>query len=193
VILRCTKKLLDLLDASSLRLTESEPSEDDWYANLLWVDRQKCLLITHAATLFSVFVPGVRKADLRPIGPYVVGVIELELRSEGLAINVLGPLDPDQIVIARTASRSTLGFMKEIAQHARFRIEDAGGLDHCDIGALNHHLRRSLHNYGDAYAYPIERVLERQHPMTRIPDDTNLTEAARRGVKADEEISVCPA
>jgi hypothetical protein len=47
-------------------LRQPEPSDDDWYANLLWVERQKCLLFTHAGTLFSVFVAGVRKADLRP-------------------------------------------------------------------------------------------------------------------------------
>jgi hypothetical protein len=166
MILRCTKKLLDLLDANPLGLTEPEPSEDDWYANLLWVDRQKCLLFTHAGTLFSVFVAGVRKADLRPIGPYVVSFIEQELRSEGLPINILGRLDPDLVVIAKTASRSTLRFMKEIALHAGFQIEDAGGLHDCDISALNYRLRHSLHNYGGTYAYPIERVLERQHAMS---------------------------
>jgi hypothetical protein len=166
MILRCTKRLLDLLDVSPSG--SSEPSDDDWYANLLWVDRQKCLLFAHAGTLFSVFVAGIRKADLRPIGPYVVSLIEQELRSEGLPMDVLGPLDPDQVVIAKTASRSTLGFMNEIALHARFRIEDAGGLDHCDMSALNHLLRRRLHNYGGTYAYPVERVVEGQQSMTQI-------------------------
>jgi hypothetical protein len=172
VVLRCTKPLL-VLDLSPLGLTESQPPDDDWYANLLWVDRQKCLLFTHAGTLFSVFVAGVRKADLRPIGPYVVSLIEQELRSEGLPMDVLGPLDPDEVRLARTASRSILGFMNEIAQHARYQITDAGGLDHCDIGGLNHRLRRSLHNYGGTYASAIERVLETK------ADDTNLTRKQR--------------
>ena len=83
----------------------------------------------------------VRKADLNPIGPYLVSVIERELGSEGLPIDVLGPLDPDQVVIAKTASRSTLGYMKEIALHARHQIEDSGGLDHSDVTALNHRLQ----------------------------------------------------
>lgn len=168
MILRCTKKLLDLLDHSPHGLPEPKPSDKDWYANLLWVDRQKCLLLTHAGTLFSVFVAGVRTADLRPIGPYVVKVIEQELRSEDLHMDVLGPLDPDQVVIAKTASRSTLGYMKEIALHARSQIEDEGGIDHSDMSALNHRLRRSLHNYSGTYAYPIERVVEGQQSMTQI-------------------------
>jgi hypothetical protein len=113
-------------------------------------------------------VAGVRKADLRPIGPYVVGLIEQELHAEGLPMDVLGPLDADQVVIAKTADRSTLGNMKEIALHARYQIEDEGGLDHSDINTLNHRLRRSLHNYGGTYAYPIERVVEGQQSMTQI-------------------------
>jgi hypothetical protein len=50
-------------------LATPPPSDGDWYLNLLWLDRQKCLLLTHAGALFSVFVAWVRKADLRPIGP----------------------------------------------------------------------------------------------------------------------------
>lgn len=52
--------------------------------NLVWLDRRKCLLVTHAGTLFPVFVADVRAAGLRPPGPYVVRIIEAELASEGL-------------------------------------------------------------------------------------------------------------
>src|SRR5437762_12970876 len=47
--------MLDLLGGRSLTLSELPPSDDEWYLNLLWIDRQKCLLLTHAGTLFSVF------------------------------------------------------------------------------------------------------------------------------------------
>jgi hypothetical protein len=29
------------------------PDPEDWYANLLWFERRKCLLLTHSATLFA--------------------------------------------------------------------------------------------------------------------------------------------
>ena len=69
---------------ASLSLAKLPPSDDDWCLNLLWLDRGKCLLLTHAGTLFSVFVADVRAAGLRPIAPYAVGAIEAELRSEVL-------------------------------------------------------------------------------------------------------------
>ena len=141
-------------------LAEPPPTDDDWYVNLLWFDRQKCFLFTHAGTLFSVFVAGVRKADLRPIAPYVVRVVEAELRSENLPPDSLGQLDPDAVRLAKTASRSILGFMNDIAAHCRYQVADAGGLSRCDISLLNHRLRRTLHNRG-GYAQPIELVAQR--------------------------------
>ena len=86
MVLRCTRRMLDLLGGRAVTLTELPPAADDWYANLLWLDRQKCLLLTHAGTLFSVFRAGVGKADLRPIGAYVVKAVESDLRSENLEI-----------------------------------------------------------------------------------------------------------
>jgi hypothetical protein len=67
VTLRCTGKLLTLMRVPKKDLADVEPSGDDWYANLIWIDGRKCLLAVHAATLFAVFIPDVRAADVRPI------------------------------------------------------------------------------------------------------------------------------
>jgi hypothetical protein len=160
VVVRCTKRLLDLLGSRAVMLTELSPAEDDWYANLLWIDRQKCLLLTHAGTLFSLFRAGVRSADLRPIGTYLVKAVETELRSENLPPDTFSQLDPDGVRLAKTASRSTLGFMNEMAIELRYHVTDAGGLRRCDIDALNHGLRRTLRNRG-GYVRPIELVAQR--------------------------------
>jgi len=72
MVVRCTKRMLDLLGGRSVDLNEVPPADDDWYLNLLWIERQKCLLLTHTGTLFSVFRAGVRSADLRPLGTYLL-------------------------------------------------------------------------------------------------------------------------
>jgi hypothetical protein len=46
----------------------------------------------------------VRKADITPIGPYVLTIVEQHLQSEGLAVDAFGPLD--DVVLVRAASRS---------------------------------------------------------------------------------------
>jgi len=60
VILRCTRKLLRLLRTDSAADPDPAPDAEDWYANLVWLDRRKCLLLTPAGTLFSMFEAGVR-------------------------------------------------------------------------------------------------------------------------------------
>ena len=152
--------MLDLLGGRSIALSELPPTDDDWYLNLLWIDRQKCLLLTHTDTLFSVFRAGVRSTDLRPIGNYLVAAVESELHAENLRNDTFSKLEPESVQLAKTASRRTLGFMNEMAFELRHFIADAGGLERCDIDVLNHGLRRTLRNRGE-YVRPIELVVRR--------------------------------
>ena len=151
--------MFDLLGARPVMLGELPPTDDDWYLNLVWIERQ-CLLLTHAGTLFSVFRVGVRVADLRPLGNYLVDAIEAELHAEGLPTHTFSELELDSVQLAKTASRSTLGFMTEMAFELEWIITAKGGLRRSDINALNHALRRMLWNRGD-YIRPIELVNQR--------------------------------
>jgi hypothetical protein len=63
-MLRCTAKVLTLLRVSEPAIGQA--SQQDWYAHLVRIDRRKCLLVTHAGTLFSVFMPNVNTAGAVP-------------------------------------------------------------------------------------------------------------------------------
>jgi hypothetical protein len=160
VLLRCTNKVLTLL-GKRLALIDAPPADDDWYANLLWLDRRKCLLLTHAGTLFSVFIADVRKRDLQPPGLAVARAITNALRYEELPLTVLGPIDPDSIQLAKTASRQVLGHMNEIAFYCSIVIDDADGLAATDIDQLNHDLRRRVHNIDGVYSEPLDLIAQR--------------------------------
>lgn len=160
MILRCTQKVLQLIGKRNVTLADGPATDDDWYANLLWFDGRKCLLLAHAGTLFSTFIADVRAADLRPIGPLIVQHIEAELRAERLPPDTLGPLDPDDVHLAKTASRQVLGFMNDMAMHCDAAIANDGGLARSDIGALNHQLRDVPH-YRDGYRTALNLVAER--------------------------------
>src|SRR2546428_7360419 len=124
--------MLDLL-GREVTLSEPAPSDDDWYLNLLWIDGEKCLLLTHSGTLFSVFRAGVRVANLRPLGDYIVEAIEAELRAERLPADTFAQLGPDHLRIAKTVSRSTLGYMKELAFELEWNIANAVGVGRTEI------------------------------------------------------------
>src|SRR5258708_39333462 len=89
-MLRCTAKALALLGVSEPAIGEA--CARDWYAHLVWIDRRKCLLVTHAETLFSVFMPNVTAAGLRPIGPPAVSPTQAAPQAEGLPVYTLDDL-----------------------------------------------------------------------------------------------------
>ncbi len=168
MLLRCTKRVLDLVGARPRDLVAAAPTDDDRYANLLWVDRRKHLLLAHAGTLFPVFVADVRKADLLPIGQVAVDQIRRARDMENLPPNALGDLDPASIRLAATASRSVLGYMNEAARFCEYAIADQGGLEGCDIDHLNRDIRRELHvsRLPPGYFVPIDLVMKRSPVRT---------------------------
>jgi hypothetical protein len=160
VVLRCTKKLLAVLGAGRVTGSGPAPDAEDCYAHLLWFERRKCLLLTHAATLFSVFEPGVRAVDLRATQRLVTDLVERELRREGLPPATFGNLRSQEVILAKTADRSVLGCMNDMAFLCDVAISDAGGLEHCELGELNQALHRNI-NSSRGYRPPVELAAQR--------------------------------
>ena len=66
-ILRCTQKLLYELKVKPSDSIQQPSELSSWHANLLRIDRRKCVLFTHDTTLYSFFVPGLKKPDFKNI------------------------------------------------------------------------------------------------------------------------------
>ncbi|MFZ2056742.1 MAG: hypothetical protein WAV54_04985 [Acidimicrobiales bacterium] len=97
----------------------------------------------------------MRANDLRPLGRFVVPLIKDALNSEGLPSDTFGELVADDVELAKTADRSVLGCMNELAWFSEIVIMDDGSLRLLDVAQLNHELRRRiLGPLGSAY--PIE-------------------------------------
>ena len=161
MLLRCTTRLLTLIGGRAGTLVEAEPGSDDWYANVFIIERRKCLLLVHADTLFSVLDTNVRVAQLDDLGFYVATLVLDALSSEGLAGTTLGPADPSGVRVAKTASRSVLGHMNEMAFEARHLIAQDGGLRHADLDGVKRRLRLGLHRRGGDYVVPLELAATR--------------------------------
>jgi hypothetical protein len=85
------------------------------------------------------------------------------LEIENLPMNALGPLDPGNVTVARTARRRILGYMNETAQYCEAAIAAHGGLVRCHMDALNRELRRELHlsHEPPGYFVSLDRALSR--------------------------------
>jgi len=157
VVLRCTKKLLSVI--GTVLISEAAPDVEDWYANLLWFDRRKCLLLTHVSTLFTIFEADVSASDLRSTGSFISTLIMRELLSDGLPPDIFGP-GSGEVVYAKTADRSVLGCMNDMAYMCEAAIAKSGSLRNTDLVALNRHLRRNI-NSARNYERPIDLTIRR--------------------------------
>jgi hypothetical protein len=157
VILRCTKKLLSVI--GSVPISEPAPDAEDWYASLLWFDRRKCLLLTHVGTLFTIFEADVSASDLRSTGSFISALVRRELLSEGLSPDMFGP-GSEEVVYAKTADRSVLGCMNDMAYMCEEAIAESGSLRHNDRVALNRSLRRNINSTRN-YERPIDLTIGR--------------------------------
>ena len=155
--LRCTQKLLRLLGERPSSDTPATDDENDWYANLFWVDGRKCILFTHAESLFCFVVPDIRKADVSPIGPLFARHLEFELAIESLSTMLFGDIDPTAVRVAKTTDRSVVGSMVEFTFLCQDMVDSDGGLERTDFTALNQQLRRTpMGRRKKRFDYPID-------------------------------------
>jgi len=142
--IRCTKKLLNELPMKSIDETTLGNSIDSWHANLLWIDRRKCVLFTNDITLFSFLVPGLKKPDFQRFEE----VFRLNLYKNLEKENISDSLTEDflnlhrHVYIGKTNNRSVLGSMNDLAYQLKTDIYYDGGLSQVDMTSVNYELNR---------------------------------------------------
>ena len=143
-ILRCTKKLLNELKIKPSEETYFTGDLGSWHANLLRIDRRKCVLFTNDATLYSFLVPGLKKHQFQNFhevfGQHLFKNLRLESFHQHQIEAVLD--EHREIVISKTNNRSVLGSMNDLAYQLKYSISSVGGLDYMDLAELNHELNR---------------------------------------------------
>jgi hypothetical protein len=143
-LIRCTQKLLKEL---RVKPSEVEPKFGyigDWHANLLRVERRKCVLFTNNDTLYSIFVFGLKRADFDHLDEIFRQSLFRRLRIEGFSqIQIEKALEEYQTIhFAKTNNRSVLGSMNDLAFQMEGHIISAGGIDTLGLDALNDALNR---------------------------------------------------
>ena len=144
MLFRLTKSLRTELGVNDRDLAADEPASDgwfEWYGNLFFLQRRKCLLFSHARTLFSFVVPGVRRRDLVSFGAMFRHHLELNLRAEGFrATECTYLLREAGVSYGKTLDRAILGSMNDHVRTCKFYFTFRGGDDALDFKEINREL-----------------------------------------------------
>jgi len=158
MLVHCTQKLLAEIPD---RLIDPFASGESWHANVLRFDRRKCVLFTHDATLYSVFVPGLKKPEFEHLDE-VFGrrLFKALVWDEFPQTQIERMLEACRVIrFTRSSNRSVLGSMNDMRFQIRWHVEDDGGLANVDLAQLHHRLNRIPFGAID-YKYPVERLQE---------------------------------
>lgn len=143
-LFRVTKKLAQALH---LRLptspVEAINPEHEWFADLFYVERKKCVIWVHRTTLLTFVRPAVVASELREFH----ALFRYEFRT---AIASLG--FPDTLIdrfgiyqtesYAPTNDRAIVGSMLDLRKMFGFMVHLEEGLDRADIRAVNAELNQ---------------------------------------------------
>ena len=156
--IHCTQKLLAEIPD---RLIDPSASGESWHANVLRFDRRKCVLFTHDPTLYSVFVPGLKKPDFERLDEVFGQRLFKALMWDEFAQTQIERMLEDcrMVRFTRSSNRSVLGSMNDMRFHIGWNVEDDGGLENLDLPGCHRRLNR-IPFKAAGYGYPVERLLE---------------------------------
>ena len=160
-VIHCTKKLLIELGASDSKKRPDHPSEffGPWHANLIRIERRKCIIFTNDWTLYSFLAPGVKKNDdIHDLFLFNLN-FNLAIESFEQRDTLKALAEYSEVVIAPTTNRSVLGSMNDLVYQVESLIIRAGGIERVDMPRVNMMLNR-IPMGALKYHYAIEKVYE---------------------------------
>ncbi len=136
--LRCTKKLLDKMGKP--KIVPFETGGDDWYANLFRLERKQSVIFTHAKSLYSFVVVGIRKQDIMHINRAFLLELEFQLKRDGFPHERIVELLERfwDMQIGKTINRRRLGSMSDMVNCVKFLVDYQNFDIETDIAKINH-------------------------------------------------------
>ena len=130
-----------------------------WHANLINIDRRKCVLFVNDKTLFNFIVPDLSKAQIRELDKLFKGHLSCVLADAGMAEADRARMlsEYDEVGITNTNSKSVLGSMNDLAFHYKYSIQEAGGVHSPAVPGIIRRLNR-MPMGALKYVFPIEAL-----------------------------------
>ena len=166
-LIKCTQKLLKELKQEATTAVPFQSHLGSWHANMFHIERRKCVLVTNDLTLYTMFIPYLKKEDFK-----VFHVVFGQNLFKNLLYEKLSQKDIETVLeeyqdiqYAKTDSRSVLGSMNDQKYQLEYIINAKGGLDNTDIYQLNSEVNRNILS-AIKYKRPIEMLKDKLHNST---------------------------
>ncbi len=161
-LIRCTKKLQKEMCLKTADLVDEEIESETlggWHANLLAINRRKCVLFTNDKTLFNFIITGVKKVQLAQLHTLFKDHLQCILADEEIDTATRSQImqEYQTIRFANTNSKSVLGAMNDLAFHYEVHICDDGGVNGCLLPSIINKLNRMPMKRLN-YNYPIDAL-----------------------------------
>lgn len=130
-----------------------------WHANLIYINRRKCILFVNDMTLFNFIVPDVSRKEIRDLQNLFFRFLHPVLAQESFSQTQRNALTSEyaEVVYGPTCSKSVLGTMNDLAFHYVHWITETSGLQSAEIpgiiSKMNHLPMGAL-----KYVYPIDAL-----------------------------------
>jgi len=138
MIIQATKKLQDMVNIKTTEVPDEADSFVSWHGNIFMIGRKKCLLVTHNESLYSVFIYGVTKKEMKDLAEILKSrLAELLRRDDFILPHIVKMINTiETITYMKTSDRSVIGNMNDMIHMLKYynMTEDELSLS----GRLNH-------------------------------------------------------
>ena len=138
MILCCTKKLINAYGLSVVENFTNNKTFSEWYANLIYIEKKKCILFTESKTLFSIILLDLKKSDIINIGELFYKQLYRSLLQIGIKEDLIKSIVPKELKIlySTTQDKRILGSMNDYAYQYKHIILAKGWIGYIDIDGI---------------------------------------------------------
>ena len=162
-LIRCTAKLLKEMGLKKTDLVDESPQFSflgQWHANLIYINRRKCVIFVNDKILLNFIVADVSRAEIRKLDEMFESMFRCVLASEGFSKELVEKIlaEYSEVKFGKSNSRSVLGSLNDLAFNYEYSIFESGGPHSPEVPAIIARLNRMPMRASVGYIYPLEEL-----------------------------------
>ena len=156
MILQATKKMQDFVGVKTAEVPDGTEQFQSWHANLFYLNRKKCLLLTHNESIYSLFLYNVVKKEVPTLTERIKKQLKEQMRRDDFTIAQIAHMleSLGEIHYAKTSDRSVLGYMNDMVHAVKWYAEYDGTVD---VSDLNRRINETPYKKAE-FAYPKDEL-----------------------------------